>query len=419
METEHTEKRHIRECPLAKKCGGCQMQNLSYADQLAWKENRVRRLIGRFCPVHPIHGMEKPYHYRNKVQAAFGLDARRHIISGVYQSSSHRIVPVDSCLIEDPLADEIIVSIRRLLPSFKIKAYDERTGTGFLRHVLVKRGFATGEVMVVLVASTPIFPAQKHFVEKLRQLHPEITTVLLNVNDRFTSLVLGQREKVLYGPGYIEDRLCGLTFRISPKSFYQINPVQTEVLYSTALRLAGLTGQETVLDAYCGIGTIGLLASSRAKQVLGVELNKDAVRDAIANARRNQIKNCWFTAADAGEFMVGMASRNEHVDVVFMDPPRAGSDERFLKSVLKLRPDRVVYISCNPETLARDLETLCRGGYRAEGAYPVDMFPHTNHIETAVLMSRGCVSEIDVRTVKQFMEEYDHGKNHEGIFGDV
>lgn len=367
------------------------MQNLSYVDQLAWKENRVRHLIGRFCTVHPIHGMAKPYHYRNKVQAAFGIDRNRRIISGVYQSSSHRIVPVDRCMIEDTLADEIIVSIRKLLPSFKIKAYDERTGTGFLRHVLVKRGFSTGEVMVVLVAATPIFPAQKHFVAKLRQLHPEITTVLLNVNDKFTSLVLGQREKVLYGPGYIEDKLCGLTFRISPKSFYQINPVQTEVLYSTAIELAGLTGQETVLDAYCGIGTIGLIASGKAKQVLGVELNKDAVRDAIANARRNQIKNCWFTAADAGDYMVEMASRNEHADVVFMDPPRAGSDERFLKSVLQLRPDRVVYISCNPETLARDLEILCRGGYRAEGAYPVDMFPHTNHIETVVALSKATI----------------------------
>lgn len=387
MGTEHTKERHTRECPLARKCGGCQMQNLSYADQLAWKENRVKHLIRRFCPVYPIRGMAQPYHYRNKVQAAFGLDRNRRIISGVYQSSSHRIVPVDSCLIEDTLADEIIVTIRNLLPGFKIKAYDERTGTGFLRHVLVKRGFSTGEVMVVLVAATPIFPAQKHFVAKLRQLHPEITTVLLNVNDKFTSLVLGQREKVLYGPGYIEDKLCGLTFRISAKSFYQINPVQTEVLYSTAIELAGLTGQETVLDAYCGIGTIGLIASGRAKQVLGVELNRDAVRDAIANARRNQIKNCWFTAADAGEFMVGMASRNEHADVVFMDPPRAGSDERFLKSLLKLRPDRIVYISCNPETLARDLELLCRGGYRAEGAYPVDMFPHTNHIETVVTLS--------------------------------
>lgn len=381
-------KKHAPECPYAKKCGGCQMQNMSYADQLAWKENRVRRLIGKYCRILPIRGMDEPYHYRNKVQAAFGIDRSKRIISGVYQSSSHRIVPVDSCLIEDQTADAIIVTIRRLMPAFKLKAYDERNGTGFLRHVLVKRGFSSGEVMVVLVAATPIFPAQKHFVAKLRELHPEITTILLNINDRFTSLVLGQREKVLYGPGYIEDQLCGKIFRISSRSFYQINPVQTEVLYSTAIELAGLTGQETVLDAYCGVGTIGLIASDHAKQVLGVELNRDAVHDAIANARRNGVKNCWFTAADAGEYMVDMAARNEHVDVVFMDPPRAGSDERFLKSVLKLAPARVVYISCNPDTLARDLEILIRGGYRAEKALPVDMFPHTNHVETVVQLSQ-------------------------------
>lgn len=379
-----TKPKHQPECKLAKKCGGCQMQNMNYADQLAWKQNRVQYLIGRFCPVAPIHGMDDPYHYRNKVQAAFGLDSRHKIISGVYQSSSHRIVPVDSCMIEDKIADAIIVTIRKLMPSFKMQAYDERSGTGFLRHVLVKRGFSTGEVMVVLVAANPIFKHQKHFVEKLRELHPEITTIIFNVNDKFTSLILGQREKVLYGKGYIEDVLCGKTFRISAKSFYQINPVQTEVLYSTAVEYAGLTGEQTVLDAYCGTGTIGLIASDRAKQVLGVELNRDAVQDAIANARRNEVKNCWFTAADAGDYMVEMARRKEKVDVVFMDPPRAGSDEKFLNSVLKLSPARVVYISCNPETLARDLEILTRGGYKAMRAQPVDMFPHTNHVECVV-----------------------------------
>ena len=378
--------KHQRECPLARKCGGCQMQNLSYADQLAWKQNRVEHLIGRFCPVEPIRGMENPYYYRNKVQAAFGIDSRRKIISGVYQSSSHRIVPVDSCMIEDKIADAIIVTIRKMMPDFKMLAYDERTGTGFLRHVLVKRGFSTGQVMVVLVAASPIFKHQKPFVAKLLEKHPEITTVIFNVNDRFTSLVLGQREKVLYGKGYIEDTLCGKTFRISAKSFYQINPVQTEVLYSTAVEYAGLTGEETVLDAYCGTGTIGLIASDRAKQVLGVELNRDAVQDAIANARANNVTNCWFTAADAGEYMVSMARQKQKVDAVFMDPPRAGSDEAFLNSVLTLAPKRVVYVSCNPETLARDLDILCRGGYEARIAQPVDMFPHTNHVECVVAL---------------------------------
>ena len=383
-----SKQRHIPECPYAKKCGGCQLQNLPYPDQLAYKQSRVKRLIGGFCHIEPIIGMENPYHYRNKVQAAFGLDAKRRIISGVYQSSSHRIVPVDSCLIEDETADRIIAEIRQMMPDFKMQAYDERSGTGFLRHVLVKRGFSTGEVMVVLVAATPVFPAQKPFVKKLLALHPEITTVILNVNDRFTSLVLGEREKILFGSGYIEDVLCGCTFRVSAKSFYQINPIQTETLYNTAMDFAGLTGCETVLDAYCGVGTIGLVASKKAKQVLGVEMNRDAVRDAISNAKRNGIKNCWFTAADAGEYMVDMARNGGHADVVFMDPPRAGSDERFLKSLIRLSPKRVVYISCNPDTLARDLAILVRGGYKASRAQPVDMFPHTQHVETVVQLSQ-------------------------------
>ena len=376
-------------CPQAKKCGGCQMLNLTYPEQLAWKERTVRRLIGRFCPVQPIVGMDMPFHYRNKVQAAFGLDRNRHtVISGVYQSSTHRIVPVDSCAIEDEIADSIIVSIRQMLPAFKLRVYDERSETGWLRHVLVRRGFATGQVMVVLVAVSPIFPAQKAFTAKLLERHPEITTVVLNVNDTSTPLFLGPKEKILYGSGYIEDELCGLTFRISPRSFYQVNPVQTERLYAAAVDAAGLNGTETVLDAYCGIGTIALIASRRAGRVLGVELSRDAVRDAITNARRNGVGNVWFTAADAGRYMTGLAEANERVDVVFMDPPRAGSDPRFLRSLLRLRPDRIVYISCNPETLARDLDTLTGGGYRAGYAQPVDMFPQTKHCEVIVSMSR-------------------------------
>lgn len=386
---ENAKKRARSVCPQAKKCGGCQMLNLSYSEQLAWKERTVRRLVGRFCPVRPIWGMDTPWHYRNKVQAAFGLDRNRHaIISGVYQSATGRIVPVDRCAIEDETADGIIVTIRQMLPSFKIRAYDERTGTGWLRHVLVRRAFATGEVMVVLVAVSPVFPAQKAFTARLLDLRPEITTVVLNVNDTDTPLFLGPREKVLFGSGYIEDELCGLTFRLSPRSFYQINPVQTERLYADAVDAAGLSGTETVLDAYCGIGTIGLIASRRAGRVIGVELNRDAVRDAIANARRNSIKNAWFTAADAGRYMTGLAEAGERVDVVFMDPPRAGSDQRFLRSLLRLRPERIVYISCSPETLARDLETLTAGGYRAEYAQPVDMFPQTKHIETITLITR-------------------------------
>ena len=375
-------------CPKARRCGGCQYQHLPYARQLELKQQRLQRLLGKFCPVLPIIGMDKPYHYRGKVQAAFGVDGRGRIISGVYQSSSHRIVSVDECMLEDETADCIIVDIRKLLPRFSLTAYDERRGTGWLRHVLVRRSFTTGEIMVVLVAVSPIFPRQKLFLAALLEKHPEITTVVLNVNDRFTSMVLGSREKVLYGPGYIEDRLCGLRFRISAGSFYQVNPVQTETLYRTALDFAALTGTERVLDAYCGTGTIGLAAGAKAKEVAGVELSRDAVRDAIANAKRNGIKNCWFTCADAGEYMTELARQGETCDVVFMDPPRAGSDSAFLTALLTLAPKRIVYVSCNPDTLARDLGVLCTGLYRAEKAQGVDMFPHTEHVETVVLLTK-------------------------------
>lgn len=373
------------QCPVYKKCGGCQLQNMDYQRQLQWKQNLCEKLLGSFGKVERIIGMEYPYNYRNKVQAAFGTDRNRKIISGVYQSSTHRIVPINSCMTEDKKADEIIVSIRKLMIAFKFTTYDEVTRRGFLRHVLVKRGFSTGEIMVVMVAGTPIFPAKNNFIRELLKLHPEITTIVMNVNNKFTSMVLGQQEKVLYGKGYIVDELCGCKFRISAKSFYQINPVQTEILYGKAMEFAGLTGEEMVLDAYCGIGTIGIIAAKKAGSVLGIEINADAVKDAKNNARANNLKNINFYNADAGEFMVEMAKYDEHTDVVFMDPPRAGSDEAFLKSVCTLNPKKVIYISCNPETLARDLKYL-KKHYRINKIQPVDMFPMTNHVETVVEM---------------------------------
>ncbi len=373
-------------CPLYKKCGGCQLQNMTYEEQLSFKQAKTIKHLGRFGHVEEIIGMKEPYHYRNKVQAAFGTTRGGKIISGVYQSSSHNIVLVDECMLEDKIADKIIVDIRKMLPKFKLTAYNEDTGKGFLRHVLVKRGFATGEVMVVLVTGSNIFPAKKDFLKALLKAHEEITTVIWNVNPNKTSLVLGKKEEVLYGSGYIEDILCGKRFRISAKSFYQINPIQTEKLYSTAIEFAGLTGKETVLDAYCGIGTIGLVALDKAKQVIGVELNEDAVRDAVMNAKLNAAKDIRFFCADAGKFMVGMAEAKEKVDVVFMDPPRAGSDIPFLKSIVTLKPEKVVYVSCNVETQARDLAYLCKNGYKVKKIQPVDMFPHTNHVESVCLL---------------------------------
>ncbi len=380
---------NLSACPHAHLCGGCQLQNMSYPRQLAYKQERVEKLLKSFHAVSPIIGMEEPFHYRNKVQAAFGWDrTHKKVISGIYQTGSHRIVPVDSCMIEDRKADEIIVTIRKMLPQFRLSPFDERIQEGFLRHVLVKRGFASGQIMVVLVIGTTFFPAKKHFVAALREKHPEITTIVTSLNRGHTSMVLGDKEEVLFGPGYIEDTLCGCVFRISARSFYQINPVQTEKLYQKAIDLAQLTGSERVIDAYCGIGTIGMIAAKHADQVLGIELNRDAVKDAIANAKRNEMKNIRFTCADAGEYMLGMAARKEQADVVFMDPPRAGSDEAFLSSVCVLEPKKIVYISCNPQTQQRDLFYLTKHGYKVSAIQPVDMFPHTEHVETVVLLSK-------------------------------
>ena len=330
--------------------------------------------------------MENPEHYRNKVSAAFTHDRKGKPLSGVYKEGTHYIIPVEECLLENKKADEIIGSIRELLPSFKIKTYDEDTGYGLLRHVMVRVGHTSGQIMVVLVLSSPIMPSKNNFVKALLKLQPEITTIVINTNDRKTSMVLGDKEQVIYGKGYIEDTLNGKTFKISPKSFYQVNSVQTEKLYGKAIEYAGLTGKETVLDAYFGIGTIGLMAADRAKQVIGVELNKDAVKDAVINAKQNQISNIQFYQKDAGEFMVQLAEQETQIDTVFMDPPRAGSDEVFLNSLAMLKPKKIVYISCNPETLARDLEYLTKKGYKAERGVAVDMFPFTNHVEAVIKM---------------------------------
>ena len=262
---------------------------MPYSAQLKKKQNQVQGLLKKFGNVKPVIGMKDPYFYRNKVHAVFDRDRKGNIISGIYEAGTHRVVSIEQCLIEDKKSQEIIRTIRDMLKSFRIKTYDEDTGYGLLRHVLVRRGFFTDEIMVVIVIGSPIFPSKNNFVKALRKKYPQITTVVLNVNDKKTSMVLGERDIVIYGKGYIRDTLCGCTFRISPQSFYQVNPVQTEILYKTAIEYAGLGRKETVIDAYCGIGTIGLVAAKRAKNVIGVELNPDAVRDARINAKENKI----------------------------------------------------------------------------------------------------------------------------------
>ena len=392
-------------CPYQKKCGGCTYLNLSYEEQLAKKEQFLKKTLKGIVPVKGMVGMENPYHYRNKVNSAFARKKDGTIISGIYEKGTHKVVPVDECLLEDQRADAIIRDIRSLLKSFKIMIYNEDSGYGLLRHGMVRTGFASGEIMVVLVCVSPVFPSKNNFVKALRKLHPEITTIVLNVNDRTDSMVLGKRDIVLFGRGYIEDELCGCTFRISPQSFYQVNPVQTKNLYEKAM--AGLTGNERVMDAYCGIGTIGLIASRDAREVISVELNPDAVRDAVTNAKRNQIKNVSFYQNDAGAFMVSMAEKGEKADVVFMDPPRAGSDEAFLSSVVTLSPKKVVYVSCNPETLARDLRYLTKHGYKAEEAWGYDMFAWSEHVESIVLLSKLKSNKLKHINVELEMDELD------------
>lgn len=387
MSMKETAGNKLPKCPVISKCGGCDWIGKPYEEQLADKKKRAEKLMAPFCKLEGIIGMDNPFYYRNKVHAVFGRDRKGNVISGTYEKNSHRVVPLETCFIEDKKSGEIIRSIRDLCKSFKIKIYDEDTGFGLLRHVLVRSGYHTGEYMVVLVLSSPIMPSKNNFVKALRKSHPYITTVVVNVNDKRTSMVLGDKEQVIFGKGYIEDELLGKKFRISPKSFYQINPLQTEKLYGIAVEYASLTGKEVVVDAYCGTGTIGMVLASKAKEVIGVELNKDAVRDARINAKTNGVKNISFYEKDAGQFLVQMAEQSAKVDVVVMDPPRTGSDEAFLSSVLKLRPKRVVYVSCNPETLVRDLKYLTKNGYKVKRAHAVDMFAQTSeHTEMVTML---------------------------------
>lgn len=388
MSTNKTRKRTDGICPYAKKCGGCDYQGTEYGKQLELKQDNVKKLLKPFVKVSPIVGMENPYHYRHKVHWVFDCAARGQVVAGVYKKNSHDVVDIEGCQIEDEEAAAIIRDIKGLLRSFKIKTYDEDTGYGLLRHVLVRKGYHSGEIMVVLVLASPILPSKNNFVKAIRKDHPNISTVVINVNDKRTSMVLGERNITVYGKGFIEDSLCGCTFRISPNSFYQVNPAQTEKLYEKAIACAKLTGKERVIDAYCGTGTIGIIASKYAKEVLGVELNKDAIRDAVTNAKRNDVRNIRFMNEDAGKYMVSMAERHEKADVVIMDPPRSGSDEAFLSSVVKLSPKRIVYVSCNPQTLARDLEYLTKKGYKVTEATPYDMFPMTSHCECVCQLER-------------------------------
>ena len=376
----------IKKCPVSKYCGGCNYQGIDYVDQLKLKQDYINKLLNKFGKVKPILGMDNPLNYRNKVQVSFGYDEKHNVICGNYVPSTHNIVEIDDCMICDDIANKIIKSIKKLINKYKISVFNENSYKGCMRHVLI-RSTNTGEYMLVLVTGTININKKDLFIKDILKFNPEVTTIIQNINNRHTSMILGSKNITLYGKGYVYDSLCGLLFRISPSSFYQVNKTQTEILYKQAIKAAKLTKDDIVIDAYCGTGTIGLVASKSCKKVIGVELNKNAVKDAIINTKNNDIDNACFIAEDAGKYMNQLAKKKEHIDVVIMDPPRTGSDKKFLDSIIKLRPQRVVYVSCNPSTLKDNLDYISKS-YMVNSIQPVDMFPYTNHVECVVGMQR-------------------------------
>ena len=375
-------------CKVCTSCGGCQYQQIKYKTQLEYKTKRVKEAITRIggikTPVLPCIGMENPYYYRNKIQMPYGKDRKGNVVYGFFKENSHEIIPVKECAIEDQRAAPILWDIKELVKQMNIPIYNEDSGKGILRYVLIRTSYHYKELMVVLVVSTMNFPGQRNFVDALIKLHPEITTIVENVNRRHTNVILGNEEKTLYGPGYIKDKIMDLTFEISAASFFQVNPIQVEKLYKTALDLIKFEEKPVVLDAYSGVGTIGLIAARNASKVISVEINKDASRNAKENAKRNNVNNIEFYCDDAGTFINNYSDK---LDIVIMDPPRKGSDEKFLSVLLNKKPRQIIYISCDPETLARDLKYLSTL-YKVDYIQPVDMFPMTAHVETIVGLYR-------------------------------
>ena len=374
-------------CKICTSCGGCQYQQLDYKAQLKYKTKRVKEALTRIanvkCNVLPCIGANNPYNYRNKIQVPFIKDKKGVVKFGFYKENSHIIMPIKECAIEDKRAAPILWDVKLLLEEMNIPTYNEDNGKGILRYVLVKTSHHYDELMVVLVTTQMNFPGQRNFVNELVSRHPEITTIVENVNSRHTNVILGNQEKVLYGPGHIKDDILGLTFEISASSFFQINPEQVEKLYTSALNLIDFSKKEIVLDAYSGVGTIGLIAARNAKQVISVEINKSAHKNAIENAKRNNIDNIEFICDDAGKLI---SNYDGDIDVLIMDPPRSGSDETFLSTVMNKGIKKIVYVSCDPETLARDIKYLS-SSYEVNYVKPVDMFPMTSHIETICALS--------------------------------
>lgn len=378
-------------CENYKECGGCNIQHMDYEEQLLFKQKRVQDVLKRIggvdIEVLPVIGMKHPYKYRNKVQVPIGMSHDGRVISGFYKKGTHQIIDMDKCYIENEDADKILLTIKKLLNKFEIEPADVFANTGIMRYVLIRKSKANGDVMVVFVTKNEFFPKKERLVRELVEKHKNIKTVVQNINNSRSSVVLSKKEKVLFGPGYIEDKISDLTFKISAQSFYQVNPIQTEILYEKAIEFASLTGNETVLDAYCGVGTIGLVAAKKAKKVIGVEVVKEAVINAKENAKINKLDNAEFYHDDATSFIHRLANEKKKLDVIFMDPPRDGSTNSFIQAVFALKPNKVVYVSCDPSSLARDLKMLTKE-YDVVKVQPVDMFPQTYHVESVVCLTR-------------------------------
>lgn len=377
-------------CPVYKECGGCQLQHMNYNEQLNLKQNRLeqalRRIGGTNPKLEPIIGMENPYFYRNKVQVPFGLDNNSNVIAGFFKRGTHEIVDTKKCFIENEVSDNIIVWLKSAFKKYDIKPYDINMDSGVIKTMLIKRALTTQQVMVVFVTRTTTLPHTNELIRDLLLAFPEIKSVIHNVNNSKTTKVLGEIENVLYGPAFIEDKLMDVNFRISSKSFYQINTLQTKHLYQKAIDFAKFTGNEVVLDAYCGIGTIALIMANKVKKVIGIDIVSSAIQDANKNAEINKIKNVSFIQSDVNDYVSKMETAKEKIDVVVVDPPRDGLDQKFINALLKTKPSKLIYISCEPSSLARDIKQLSKY-YDLKKVQAVDMFPQTYHVESCSLLT--------------------------------
>lgn len=380
-------------CPMARPCGGCQLQMMDYQEQLRFKQKKIEdnlRRIGGFeqIPMEPIVGMEQPFRYRNKAQFPVGTDKEGNLVTGFYAGRTHDIINNRNCYLGVEENRQVLDVVLGWMEEYGVPAYDEKTGTGLVRHILIRYGFKTGEMMVCLVINGERVPKQEALVERLREISG-MTSITTSTNQERTNVIMGSKIRTLWGTPYISDYIGEVKYQISPLSFYQVNPVQTEKLYGTALEYAGLDGNETVWDLYCGIGTISLFLAQKAKKVYGVEIVPAAIEDARRNAELNGITNAEFFVGKAEEVLPEMYAKGEaRADVIVVDPPRKGCDAALLETVVKMQPERIVYVSCDSATLARDLKWLCAEGYELKRVRGVDMFPMTGHVETVVLLSK-------------------------------